>query len=177
MLPLTSDADRFNQIIAQQRVSANIDLPECGFDAIMQAAVCGVRDGTGGGWDGTGASAPFSAVVKTSVCVTRQEKIGWRNDSMRLLVFVSDADSHFGMDSKMAGIVVPNDGRCHLDVNNEYSMSTMLVRQRSKCSEQQLQCVAASPLAWESSQRCGSTMLTCYRFSSSGVSNSGSADR
>lgn len=85
---------------------------------------------------------------------------------MRLLVFVSDADSHFGMDSKMAGIVVPNDGRCHLDANNEYSMSTMLVRQRSKCSEQQLQSVAASPPAWESSQRRGATMLTCYRFSS-----------
>lgn len=46
---------------------------------------------------------------------------------MHLLVFVSDADSHFGMDSKMAGIVIPNDGRCHLDVNNEYSMSTVLV--------------------------------------------------
>lgn len=46
---------------------------------------------------------------------------------MRLLVFVSDADSHFGMDSKMAGIVIPNDGQCHLDVNNEYSMSTVLV--------------------------------------------------
>lgn len=46
---------------------------------------------------------------------------------MRLLVFVSDADSHFGMDSKMAGIVIPNDGQCHLDVNNEYSMSTVQV--------------------------------------------------
>lgn len=47
---------------------------------------------------------------------------------MRLLVFVSDADSHFGMDSKMAGIVIPNDGQCHLDVNDEYSMSTVQVR-------------------------------------------------
>lgn len=46
---------------------------------------------------------------------------------MRLLVFVSDADSHFGMDSKMAGIVIPNDGQCHLDINNEYSMSTVQV--------------------------------------------------
>lgn len=46
---------------------------------------------------------------------------------MRLLVFVSDADSHFGMDSKMAGIVIPNDGQCHLDVSNEYSMSTVQV--------------------------------------------------
>ncbi|KAM9861364.1 integrin beta-6 isoform 2-T2 [Aulostomus maculatus] len=94
VLSLTSSTDKFNEIIARQRVSANIDNPECGFDAVMQAAVCG-------------------------------DKIGWRNDSMRLLVFVSDADSHFGMDSKMAGIVIPNDGQCHLDVNNEYSMSTV----------------------------------------------------
>lgn len=52
---------------------------------------------------------------------------------MRLLVFVSDADSHFGMDSKMAGIVIPNDGQCHLDVNNEYSMSTVQVRPQRFC--------------------------------------------
>jgi integrin beta 6 len=50
---------------------------------------------------------------------------------MRLLVFVSDADSHFGMDSKMSGIVVPNDGECHLDSNNEYSMAAHLVRGQS----------------------------------------------
>ncbi|KAJ0001652.1 hypothetical protein NQD34_001448 [Periophthalmus magnuspinnatus] len=93
VLSLTSSTDKFNEIVAQQHVSANIDVPECGFDAVMQAAVCG-------------------------------EKIGWRNDSMRLLVFVSDADSHFGMDSKMAGIVVPNDGQCHLNSDNEYYMST-----------------------------------------------------
>ncbi|XP_064183464.1 integrin beta-6 isoform X1 [Anguilla rostrata] len=95
VLPLTSSAEKFNEIIKKQRVSANEDLLECGFDAIMQAAVCG-------------------------------DKIGWRNDSMHLLVFVSDADSHFGMDSKMAGIVVPNDGECHLDNNNEYSKATVL---------------------------------------------------
>uniref|UniRef100_A0A671XU10 Integrin beta n=1 Tax=Sparus aurata TaxID=8175 RepID=A0A671XU10_SPAAU len=94
VLSLTSSTDKFNDIIARQQVSANTDVPECGFDAIMQAAVCG-------------------------------DKIGWRNDSMRLLVFVSDADSHFGMDSKMAGIVIPNDGQCHLDDNNEYAMSTV----------------------------------------------------
>uniref|UniRef100_A0A8C6KMW1 Integrin beta n=1 Tax=Nothobranchius furzeri TaxID=105023 RepID=A0A8C6KMW1_NOTFU len=93
-LSLTSRTAKFNQIIAKQLVTANVDIPECGFDAIMQASVCG-------------------------------DKIGWRNNSMRLLVFVSDADSHFGMDSRMAGIVIPNDGKCHLDVNNEYSMSTV----------------------------------------------------
>lgn len=95
ILPLTNDAERFNEIVRKQKISANIDTPEGGFDAIMQAAVC-------------------------------KEKIGWRNDSLHLLVFVSDADSHFGMDSKLAGIVIPNDGLCHLDNRNEYSMSTVL---------------------------------------------------
>ncbi|XP_062055910.1 integrin beta-6 isoform X2 [Lepus europaeus] len=95
ILPLTNDAERFNVIVKNQKISANIDTPEGGFDAIMQAAVC-------------------------------KEKIGWRNDSLHLLVFVSDADSHFGMDSKLAGIVIPNDGLCHLDSKNEYSMSTVL---------------------------------------------------
>uniref|UniRef100_A0A8B9J7J7 Integrin beta n=1 Tax=Astyanax mexicanus TaxID=7994 RepID=A0A8B9J7J7_ASTMX len=84
ILPLTGSTEKFNEIISKQRVSANNDDPECGFDAIMQVAVCG-------------------------------DKIGWRNGSMRLLVFVSDNDSHFGMDSKLAGIVIPNDGQCHLD--------------------------------------------------------------
>ncbi|XP_071603655.1 integrin beta-6 isoform X2 [Heliangelus exortis] len=95
VLPLTNDSEKFSEIVKGQRISANIDTPEGGFDAIMQAAVC-------------------------------KEKIGWRNDSLHLLVFVSDADSHFGMDSKLAGIVIPNDGNCHLDHNNEYSMSTVL---------------------------------------------------
>ncbi|XP_061464650.1 integrin beta-6 isoform X2 [Rhineura floridana] len=95
ILSLTNDAERFNEIVKKQKISANLDTTEGGFDAIMQAAVC-------------------------------KEKIGWRNDSLHLLVFVSDADSHFGMDSKLAGIVIPNDGECHLDNNNEYSMSTVL---------------------------------------------------
>lgn len=56
---------------------------------------------------------------------------------MRLLVFVSDADSHFGMDSKLAGIVIPNDMQCHLDVNNEYSMSTVQVRPQNVCVSMQ----------------------------------------
>ncbi|KAM4697887.1 integrin beta-6 [Rhinophrynus dorsalis] len=94
VLSLTQNAENFNEIIKQQKISANIDTPEGGFDAIMQAAVC-------------------------------KEKIGWRNGSLHLLVFVGDADSHYGMDSKLAGIVIPNDGQCHLDSNNEYSMSTV----------------------------------------------------
>lgn len=70
---------------------------------------------------------PASIQCNPNVSLSLQEKIGWRNDSLHLLVFVSDADSHFGMDSKLAGIVIPNDGLCHLDSKNEYSMSTVLV--------------------------------------------------
>ncbi|GAB0191514.1 integrin beta-6 [Grus japonensis] len=40
VLSLTSDAEKFNEIVKGQRISANIDTPEGGFDAIMQAAVC-----------------------------------------------------------------------------------------------------------------------------------------
>uniref|UniRef100_A0A8D1JQP3 Integrin beta n=1 Tax=Sus scrofa TaxID=9823 RepID=A0A8D1JQP3_PIG len=71
---------------------------------------------------------PISPFMKTTPeeIANPCEKIGWRNDSLHLLVFVSDADSHFGMDSKLAGIVIPNDGLCHLDSKNEYSMSTVL---------------------------------------------------
>lgn len=42
VLPLTSDAEEFNEIVKNQKISANIDTPEGGFDAIMQAAVCKV---------------------------------------------------------------------------------------------------------------------------------------
>lgn len=41
-MPLTNDAEKFNEIVQGQRISANIDTPEGGFDAIMQAAVCKV---------------------------------------------------------------------------------------------------------------------------------------
>ncbi|XP_040297556.1 integrin beta-6 [Bufo bufo] len=94
VLSLTHNAANFNNIVQKQRISANIDTPEGGFDAIMQAAVC-------------------------------KDRIGWRNGSMHLLVFVTDADSHYGMDSKLAGIVIPNDCQCHLDSSNEYYMSTV----------------------------------------------------
>lgn len=43
VLSLTSNAAEFNEIIAMQHVSANNDDIECGFDAVMQVAVCGVR--------------------------------------------------------------------------------------------------------------------------------------
>lgn len=40
----------------------------------------------------------------------------------RLLVFSTDAGFHFAGDGKLGGIVLPNDGQCHLE-NNVYTMS------------------------------------------------------
>ncbi|KAG7255488.1 hypothetical protein CRUP_008139, partial [Coryphaenoides rupestris] len=40
ILSLTPNADDFKREVSKQRISANLDSPEAGFDAIMQAAVC-----------------------------------------------------------------------------------------------------------------------------------------
>uniref|UniRef100_A0A670J1L7 Integrin beta n=1 Tax=Podarcis muralis TaxID=64176 RepID=A0A670J1L7_PODMU len=60
----------------------------------------------------------FDAIMQVAVCGS---ELGWRNVT-RLLVFSTDAGFHFAGDGKLGGIVLPNDGRCHLD-NNMYTMS------------------------------------------------------
>ncbi|XP_075443846.1 integrin beta-1 isoform X3 [Ascaphus truei] len=60
----------------------------------------------------------FDAIMQVAVC---GEQIGWRNVT-RLLVFSTDAGFHFAGDGKLGGIVLPNDGKCHL-TNDSYSMS------------------------------------------------------
>uniref|UniRef100_A0A8C5HA05 Integrin beta n=1 Tax=Gouania willdenowi TaxID=441366 RepID=A0A8C5HA05_GOUWI len=60
----------------------------------------------------------FDAIMQVAVC---GEHIGWRNVT-RLLVFSTDAGFHFAGDGKLGGIVLPNDGKCHLE-NNIYTMS------------------------------------------------------
>ena len=56
-----------------------------------------------------------------------QEKIGWREDASHLLVFTTDAETHIALDGRLAGLVQPNDGKCHLDNDNNYNMSTVMV--------------------------------------------------
>lgn len=57
-----------------------------------------------------------------------QKKIGWRNDASHLLVFTTDAKTHIALDGRLAGIVQPNDGQCHIGSDNHYSASTTMVR-------------------------------------------------
>lgn len=43
VLSLTGDAKAFEREVGRQNVSGNLDSPEGGFDAILQAALCQVR--------------------------------------------------------------------------------------------------------------------------------------
>ncbi|XP_030645289.1 integrin beta-8 [Chanos chanos] len=92
VLPVTENMTEFTRVIQQQRISGNMDTPEGGFDAMLQAAVC-------------------------------QKDIGWRPEAKHLLLVMTDQPSHLSLDSKLAGIVVPHDGSCHLE-GSTYSQST-----------------------------------------------------
>ncbi|XP_061911616.1 integrin beta-3-like isoform X1 [Entelurus aequoreus] len=65
----------------------------------------------------------FDAILQAAVC---KEQIGWRPGASHLLIFTSDAKTHVALDGRLAGIVRPNDGRCHLNSDNLYSMSTTM---------------------------------------------------
>ncbi|XP_040820820.1 integrin beta-8 [Ochotona curzoniae] len=94
VLSLTENITEFERAVHRQKISGNIDTPEGGFDAMLQAAVC-------------------------------ESHIGWRKEAKRLLLVMTDQTSHLALDSKLAGIVVPNDGNCHLR-NNIYVRSTTM---------------------------------------------------
>ncbi|KFZ60694.1 Integrin beta-2, partial [Antrostomus carolinensis] len=78
ILSLTDDAAKFESEVGKQFISGNLDAPEGGLDAMMQAAVRNVT---------------------------------------RLLVYATDDGFHFAGDGKLAAILTPNDGQCHLEDN------------------------------------------------------------
>ncbi|XP_026770671.3 integrin beta-3b [Pangasianodon hypophthalmus] len=65
----------------------------------------------------------FDAIIQAAVC---KEKIGWRPGASHLLVFTTDAKTHVALDGRLAGIVQPNDGQCHMGPDNVYNMSTTM---------------------------------------------------
>ncbi|KAG7504767.1 hypothetical protein JOB18_016515 [Solea senegalensis] len=65
----------------------------------------------------------FDAVMQAVVC---KDKIGWRSDASHLLVFTTDAKTHIALDGRIAGIVQPHDGLCHLDDDNIYNKTNVL---------------------------------------------------
>uniref|UniRef100_A0A915I8T4 Integrin beta n=1 Tax=Romanomermis culicivorax TaxID=13658 RepID=A0A915I8T4_ROMCU len=52
-----------------------------------------------------------------------KEKIGWREKSRKMIVFSTDAGFHYAGDGRLGGLVVPNDGQCHLDSDGYYTKS------------------------------------------------------
>ncbi|XP_026156771.1 integrin beta-8 isoform X2 [Mastacembelus armatus] len=93
VLSMTGNMSEFTRVIKRQRISGNMDTPEGGLDAMLQAAVC--------------------------------QAVGWRPESKRLLLLMTDQPSHLALDSRLAGIVTPHDGLCHLE-NNVYTGSTTM---------------------------------------------------
>ncbi|XP_006636260.2 integrin beta-8 [Lepisosteus oculatus] len=94
VLSLTDNITEFTRVVHEQHISGNMDTPEGGFDAMLQAAVC-------------------------------QNHIGWRSEAKHLLLMMTDQPSHLALDSKLAGIVVPHDGNCHLE-DNTYTQSAYM---------------------------------------------------
>ncbi|KAJ7992311.1 hypothetical protein DPEC_G00277210 [Dallia pectoralis] len=83
-------------------------------EEVGKQQVSGNRDSPEGGFD---------AVIQAVVC---KDKIGWRASANHLLVFTTDDKTHCALDARLAGVVQPNDGQCHLDQQNEYDKSTIL---------------------------------------------------
>ncbi|XP_075036354.1 integrin beta-2 [Mixophyes fleayi] len=78
-------------------------------DQVGKQNISGNLDSPEGGLD---------AMMQVAVC---GEKIGWRNVT-RLLVYATDDGFHIAGDGKLAAILTPNNGECHLE-DNTYKRS------------------------------------------------------
>ncbi|XP_069966730.1 integrin beta-PS isoform X2 [Bactrocera oleae] len=65
----------------------------------------------------------LEAMMQAIVC---RKEIGWREKARRLLVFSTDANFHTAGDGKLAGLIQPNDGKCHLDKEGNYTHAEQL---------------------------------------------------
>ncbi|CAI5444386.1 unnamed protein product [Caenorhabditis angaria] len=89
-MSLTTNTEKFKAEVDKAEISGNLDAPEGGFDAVVQALAC-------------------------------NQTIGWRERARKMLVFSTDAGFHFAGDGRLAGVVEPNDGSCHLDRHGYYT--------------------------------------------------------
>lgn len=65
--------------------------------------------------------ADLDALMQAIVC---KEEIGWRENARHLLVLSTDSEYHIAGDGKLAGLVIPHDGKCHMD-NHMYSYGSI----------------------------------------------------
>ncbi|KAJ8729626.1 hypothetical protein PYW08_001207 [Mythimna loreyi] len=59
----------------------------------------------------------FDALAQVLVC---KDIIGWRNESRKIVVFITDGPYHAAGDGKLAGLFQPYDGQCYTE-NNTYT--------------------------------------------------------
>ena len=97
-MSLVRNASLFTDRVSRAPISGNIDNPEGGLDALMQ-----VR------------SPLLATVVSPAQVMVCGERIGWRENSRKIIIVATDRDFHTAMDGKLAGILEPNDGQCHLN--------------------------------------------------------------
>uniref|UniRef100_A0A8B9LEJ2 Integrin beta n=1 Tax=Astyanax mexicanus TaxID=7994 RepID=A0A8B9LEJ2_ASTMX len=96
VIPLTNNINTFRQILQKERISGNLDAPEGGFDAILQAAVCQSQIG----WRND----------TTHLLVFSTES-----------AFHYEADGV----NVLAGVLDRNDEKCHLDTGGSYTHATL----------------------------------------------------
>lgn len=72
-LPLTKRVEDFRRGVEEAPLAGNIDSPEAGMDALMQAIAC-------------------------------KEVIGWRDGVRKVIIFITDQDSHYAYDGRLAGL-------------------------------------------------------------------------
>nr|XP_022306552.1 integrin beta-3-like [Crassostrea virginica] len=60
----------------------------------------------------------FDGLMQVMVC---GNKIGWRHKARRMIIYATDIHFHQAGDGRVAGILEPNDGLCHLDDDGKYT--------------------------------------------------------
>lgn len=68
--------------------------------------------------------APEGGLDAVMQCIVCQQEVNWRTKSRKMLLYTTDASVHTAGDGKLGGVVDPNDGKCHLDQNGMYTMSS-----------------------------------------------------
>ena len=61
---------------------------------------------------------PLGAMLQAVVC---KELVGWRENSRKILLIMTDDVLHTAGDGRLAGIVKPNDGQCHTQYDPSYN--------------------------------------------------------
>lgn len=64
----------------------------------------------------------FDALAQVMAC---KDIIGWRNESRKIILFLTDGPYHAAGDGKSAGLFQPYDGRCYTE-NNSYTKEQVM---------------------------------------------------